>query len=91
MALLRAVGYRDAHLRKLLFLEHGWLMQAGLTVGIVSAAVAMIPALFITKTQASPGFLLALLLFIAVCSSVCMTVAVGIAMKGDALAGLRKE
>ncbi|VGO17533.1 hypothetical protein PDESU_06130 [Pontiella desulfatans] len=90
-ALLQAVGYRKMVLRKLLFMEHGLLMLAGLAVGIVAAAVAMVPALFITKTQASPGFLLALLLFVVACGAACMALAIGMAMKGDTLRGLGNE
>jgi ABC-type lipoprotein release transport system permease subunit len=90
-ALLRAVGFRDGHLRKLLFIEHGVLMLAGLVVGIGSAAVAMVPALFITKTQASPVFLLALLFFVVACGAGCMAAAIGIAIQGDTLRGLRNE
>ncbi len=90
-ALLHAVGYRAAHLRTLLFIEHGLLMLAGLAVGIISAAVAMIPALFITRSQISYAFLASLLVLVAVCGAICMSAAIGLATRGNALRGLRNE
>ena len=90
-ALLRAVGYREAVLRRMLLTEHGLLMFGGLVVGIISAAVAMVPALFLSGSKASPGFLLLLLVFVVVCGAVCITVAIGIALRGDVLRGLRNE
>jgi ABC-type antimicrobial peptide transport system permease subunit len=91
IALLRAVGYRNYSLRRMLFMEHGLLLLCGVTVGLLSSAVAMIPAFFITKTQLLPGLLLGLLLFIAASGAFCIAMAVGAAMKGDALRGLRNE
>ncbi|MDH3982502.1 MAG: ABC transporter permease, partial [Kiritimatiellaceae bacterium] len=91
LALLKAVGYRRTDLRKLLFMEHGLLICAGLGVGLISAIVAMVPALFISSTNVSISFLVGLFLLVAGCSLVCMTVAVSLSMKGDTLCGLRNE
>lgn len=91
LALLRAVGYRNGVLRKLLFIEHGWLLSAGLGVGVVASAVAMIPALEFSKSQASPMFLIGLLLAVTGCGMVCMIAAIRISLRGDALRGLRNE
>ncbi|MCK4563437.1 MAG: FtsX-like permease family protein, partial [Verrucomicrobia bacterium] len=91
MALLRAVGYRSSALWKLLFVEHGLLLSAGFGVGLLAAAVAMVPALFITKSQVSYGFLLGCLMAVVGCGVGCMAIAIHISLKGDALRGLRNE
>ncbi|VGO21742.1 FtsX-like permease family protein [Pontiella sulfatireligans] len=90
-ALLRAVGYRTATLQKLLFIEHGLLLLGGLGVGIFSSALAMAPALFITRSHVGYGFLALLLLAVAGCAVACMAVAISVALKGDLLRGLRNE
>ncbi len=91
MALLRAVGYRSSALWKLLFIEHGLLLSAGFGVGLFAAAVAMVPALFITKSQVSYGFLLGCLMAVSGCGVGCMAIAIHISLKGDTLRGLRNE
>lgn len=90
-ALLLAVGYRPALLKKLLLIEHGVLIVAGLGGGVVSAALAMIPALFISHSKLQPGFLFGLFLLV-VCSCVgCMVAAVLFSVKANPLRGLRGE
>jgi ABC-type lipoprotein release transport system permease subunit len=91
IALLRAVGYRNGDLRKLLFIEHGLLFAAGLGVGVIASAVAMTPALIISKSQVSAGFLFGLLAVVVICGAVCMIAAVRVSLRGDALRGLRNE
>ena len=49
LALLRAVGYSPARVRRVVFAEHWLLLAAGLAVGILSSLAAMWPAL------AAPG------------------------------------
>jgi len=90
-ALLRAVGYRNRALQKLLFMEHGLLLATGIGIGLVASAVAMLPALLVSKSEASPGFLPGLLGLVAVCGVGCMAVAIGFALRGDMLHGLRNE
>jgi ABC-type lipoprotein release transport system permease subunit len=91
IALLRAVGYRNRVLRKMLFIEHGLLLAAGLGVGVVASAVAMVPALVISTSQVSAIFLIGLLAAIAGCGALCMIAAVSVSLRGDALRGLRNE
>ena len=91
MALLRAVGYRTAALRKLLLLEHGQLLLAGLGIGVFSAFVGMIPALFITRTHVSLASMAGLLLLVFCCAAGCMWGAVEISLRQDMMRGLRNE
>jgi putative ABC transport system permease protein len=91
IALLRAVGYRRCELWNLLLLEHGMLLAAGLGVGVLASVVAMVPVLVLSKTQVASGFLLELLILVAVCGVGCMVAAIHVSLKGDALRGLRNE
>jgi hypothetical protein len=91
IALLRAVGYRNRDLRKVLFIEHGLLLAAGLGVGVIASVVAMVPALIISKSQVSSGFLLGLLATVTGCGAICMAAAICVSLRGDALRGLRNE
>ena len=91
IALLRAVGYRSRTLRKMLFIEHGLLFAAGLGVGVIASAVAMVPALVISTSQVSALFLFGLLAAVGICGAVCMIAAVSVSLRGDALRGLRNE
>lgn len=91
MALLRAVGYRNTVLWRLLAIEHGGLLVAGMGVGGVASAVAMVPAVLISQSQVSYGSLAGLLGMVVLCGVVCMAAAISIALKGDALGGLRNE
>ena len=45
LALFTAVGLRARVVRKLIVMEHGALLIAGLLIGIVAALVAIVPAL----------------------------------------------
>lgn len=91
LALLRALGYRKAMLRRLLFMEHGLLVLAGLGAGVLPAMVAMAPALFITKSHASFGALSFLLAAVAASATGCMVVAILVSLKDEPLRGLRNE
>jgi ABC-type lipoprotein release transport system permease subunit len=91
IALLRAVGYRNCMLKKMLFIEHGLLLAAGLAVGVTASTVAMAPALIISKSQSSALFLPGVLIAIGLCGAGCMILAIRAALRGDALSGLRNE
>lgn len=91
IALLRAVGYRPRVLKKLLFIEHGALLAAGLSIGIAASAVAMIPALVISKSQVSSSFLISLLIAVSCCGVLCMIAAIRASLRDNSLRGLRNE
>jgi len=91
IALLGAVGYSSAVLRKMFFIEHGLLLLVGFGVGLLAAAVAMVPVLFIAKSQISYGFMVGLLAAVVGCGGVCMLAMISLALKGDVLRRLRNE
>jgi len=91
IALLGAVGYSSAIVRRLVFMEHGLLLVAGIGVGILASVVAMVPALFIAKSQVSPGFMAGWLAVVAGCGFGCMAIAINLSLKENTLRGLRSE
>lgn len=91
MAVLRAVGYRSAELRRVLFFEHGMLLAAGLGVGVMASSVAMVPSVALSGSRVSVGFNLLLFGGVVLCGGLCMALAVLTSLRGDALSGLRRE
>jgi ABC-type antimicrobial peptide transport system permease subunit len=61
LALLRAVGYRPEHLRRIVIAENAFLLVAGTVTGAVCALVAIAPA-FMARGGHLPNPSLALLL-----------------------------
>ena len=92
IALLRAVGYSPSIVRRLVFMEHGLLLIAGIGLGILASVVAMVPALFIAKSQVSHGFMVGWMAVVAGCGFGCMAIAINLSLKGgNTLRGLRNE
>ncbi|MBX3747280.1 MAG: ABC transporter permease [Verrucomicrobiae bacterium] len=54
LALMTAVGFHRRLLARLVLLEHGALLALGLAIGLVSAAVAILPALLSAPGDALP-------------------------------------
>ena len=81
LAVLRAVGYRNGTLRNVLFIEHGLLLAAGLGVGVLSAAVAMVPALAFSQSRMPVGFMSVLFLAVIGLGALCAFVAVTVSMR----------
>jgi putative ABC transport system permease protein len=91
LALLRAVGFRRDALHRLVFAEHALLLMLGLAVGIVSALVAVLPALRSPGAEV-PWLSLALTLLAVFVSGLVWTgFATTIALRSPLLAALRNE
>ncbi len=91
LALLRAVGFRVRALHWLVFSEHALLLALGLTVGVVSALVAVVPALRTPGTE-TPVVSLALTLAAVLVSGFLWTWgATALALRGPLLKALRNE
>jgi ABC-type antimicrobial peptide transport system permease subunit len=91
LALLRAVGFRQAALHWLVFSEHSLLLVLGLLVGIVSALVAVLPALLSPGAQV-PYLSLVLTLGAVFLSGFLWTWgATALALRGPLLSALRSE
>ncbi len=91
LALLAAVGFTQGKLRSLVQREHWLLLALGLLVGVISAAIAVLPAVLSPGAKV-PYLLLALILTGVVVSGLLWTwLASRIALRGSMLAALRDE
>ncbi len=91
LAVLLAVGFRKPTLQRLLLIENGALLGFGLAIGVVAAAVAVLPALLSPGTQL-PWLTLALTLAAVLLNGAAWTwAATRVAVRGDLLTALRNE
>jgi len=91
LSLLSAVGFTHGKLQSLVQREHWLLLAMGLFVGVVSAAIAVLPALLSPGARV-PYVLLASILGGVVISGLLWTwLASRIALRGPILAALREE
>ncbi len=91
LAVMMAVGFRKATLQQLLLMENGALLLAGLALGIIAAAVAVLPALLSANGEL-PVLSLAITLGAVLVNGAAWTwAATRFAVRGDLLKALRNE
>ena len=91
LAMLRAVGFERNWLKRMVFYEHTAMFSAGLVIGLVSALVAVAPAMISTGAQV-PYLSLALMIAAILLSGMLwIWLAATLAMKGEMLGALRNE
>jgi len=89
LALLLAVGYRPTGVRWMVLSEHGLLLLAGLVVGLVAAAVAVVPSI---RSAELPYASLGLTLGAVLASGMFWTWAASRwSLRGELLPALRRE
>lgn len=91
LAMLRAVGFDRASLKRMIFYEHSGLMIGGLACGIVAALVAVGPALKSPGAQVPYFSLIITIAAITVSGLVWIRVAAAFALSGRMLEALRNE
>jgi len=91
LAMLQAVGFDKSTLKRMVFYEHGGLLIGGLACGVVSALVAVSPALESPGRQVPYFSLILTILAIAVSGLVWIRVATSFALSGRMLEALRNE
>lgn len=91
LALFTAVGLRARVVRKLIVMEHGALLIAGLLIGIVAALVAIVPALRGPVLQINYRALSITLALVCVSGLIWTWIAARIALRGELLKALRNE
>jgi putative ABC transport system permease protein len=91
LAMLRAVGFGRGRLKRMVFYEHWGLMLAGLVCGVISALVAVIPALQSPGGQVPYGSLAVTVAGIALSGAVWVWIAGTLALRGGLLDALRNE
>jgi putative ABC transport system permease protein len=91
LAMLQAVGFDKAALKRMVFYEHSWLMMSGLICGIVAALVAISPSLKSSEANVPYFSLLLTIAAIAVSGLVWIRIATVFALSGEMLEALRNE
>ncbi len=76
LAMLRALGFDHAPIYRILFTEYGFLLAAGLGIGGIAAAVAMLPALLAADATLALAVQLRIALLVVLICAACMTAAI---------------
>ena len=90
-AMLQAVGFDKAALKRMVFYEHGGLMIGGLVCGIIAALVAVSPALKSPGAQIPYFSLVFTIAAIAANGLLWIRIATAFALSGNMLEALRNE
>jgi len=91
LAMLQAVGFEKAELKRMVFYEHGGLLAGGLSCGIIAAMVAVSPALKSPGAQVPYFSLVLTIAAIAISGIVWIWIATAFALSGKMLDALRNE
>ncbi len=91
LAMLRAVGFNKAALRRMVFYEHWLLCLWGLTCGVIAALVAVKPAMSSPGAQTPYLSLVLTVAGIALSAVVWIRLATAFALSGKMLDALRNE
>jgi ABC-type lipoprotein release transport system permease subunit len=91
LALLRALGWSMADLRRLVMAETSFLILVGLVLGTAAALVAVLPHLLDRLSSVPWAGLIGLLALVAVVGLVSSRLAVAIALRTPLLPALRRE
>ncbi len=91
LALLLAVGFRKPQVQRLLLLENGALLAAGLALGVLAAAVAVLPALLSPSAELPYASLAVTLGAVLTNGALWTWAATRLAVRGDLLGALRNE
>jgi putative ABC transport system permease protein len=91
LALLRAVGYQPAHLRKMVIAENAFLLLSGIVIGVVCALIAIAPAFFERGGHLPDPSLALLLLAVPLTGMLASLAAVRAVGKAPVLETLRSE
>jgi ABC-type antimicrobial peptide transport system permease subunit len=91
LAVLRAVGFRRSAVHKQVVTEHWLLLGLGVACGVVSAAVAVLPALQTSGRTMPYGQLLLTLAAVTASGALWTYLAAKAALHGNILRALRKE
>ncbi len=91
LAVLLAVGFRKQQVQRLLLLENGALLVAGLVIGIIAAGIAVLPALLSPAAQLPLLSLGVTLAAVLLNGALWTWAATRYAVRGDLLVALRNE
>ena len=89
--MMQAVGFQKSSLKRMLLLEHGILLLAGLFCGLGSALWAVFPSIATQGSRFPYGKVLLIAVAIVISGIVWTRVAAGVVLKSDFLEMLRNE
>ena len=91
LAMLQAVGFDKAALKRMVFYEHAGLLLCGLACGVAAGLVAVWPALKSTAAQVPYFSLVLTIAAIGISGVVWIRIASAFALSGEMLEALRNE
>ncbi|MEM6674094.1 MAG: ABC transporter permease, partial [Planctomycetota bacterium] len=91
LALMSAVGFSPAGVRRVVLAEYGWLLVAGLAVGVLASLLAVVPLLVSPTSDGSLTRLFLLVGVIGLNGLFWIFVAVRVVADRDPAAGLREQ
>jgi ABC-type antimicrobial peptide transport system permease subunit len=91
LSLMRAVGFSDSRIAKMLTLETALLLGGGILIGVLAAAIAIVPYIIEVGPQTSLLQPFVMLVLVLVAGFLSALLAIRTAMKLPILAGLRAE
>ncbi|HPO13361.1 MAG TPA: ABC transporter permease [Candidatus Hydrogenedentes bacterium] len=91
IALLHALGYERSILLKILLAEHGALVLAGMLLGALAAAAAILPLILLSQTTVSPLVQAVLFAVIVISNLVSISVMVLVGLPQNPTPYLREE
>ena len=91
LAMMQAVGFRKTGLTKILFIEHGLLLAAGLICGLLPALLAILPVIRAQGQDFPKESITLIVLAMLISGAVWIRVAISRAVSTDYLETLRNE
>ncbi len=91
LAMLGALGFPHHAIIRMLYVEYGFLLLAGLGTGILAASFAVIPALFATQSSVDVGIQLQLAILVFIVSVGCTAGAILLGFRKEHFDALRSE
>lgn len=91
LAMLAALGYPHAAIIRMLYIEYGFLLLAGLGTGVVAASLAIIPSFFATNSQVNVATQIELALLVFIVSMGCTAAAIVLGFRRERFDALRSE
>jgi len=91
LAMLGALGFQHHAIIRMLYVEYGFLLLAGLGTGIVAASFAVIPALFATQSSVDVGVQVQLAILVFIISVGCTAGAILLGFRKEHFDALRSE
>jgi len=91
LALYLSLGYTKKHIHKLLFIENGFIFIVGLSIGILSAFIGILPSLLSPAFTVPLKYLFVIITIIIANGFLWIYVSTQTALKGNLIEALRTE